>query len=122
MAACASAGDVPALGLDREARPHPGDQTAVEVVRVEPGGLEGLRRERRAASRAAVEEDRTFAVDRAGLGGEPVDLDVARAGETPRLVLVGRRTSTSWTSRSRSSSDAPLGSISLMRFDTTDLG
>ena len=82
--------------LDRKPVRHPRLQTAVKVVGVVAGGRERLRRERRAAAGAAVEDHRPVTVDRPGLLGQPVELDVSvSSGIRPASRSYGSRTSTS---------------------------
>ena len=58
-------------------------------MRVPAGAAEGVGGHPRARAEAAVEDDRRVAVDRLRLRGEALELDVARAGDPARLVLVG---------------------------------
>ena len=58
-------------------------------MRVPAGAAEGVGGHARAGAEAAVEDDRRVALDRLRLRGEPLELDVAGAGDPARLVLVG---------------------------------
>src|SRR3954469_15871345 len=82
-------GDVPVLGCDRKALVVPERQAAAQRPRVPSGGAKRLRGHGRARAQPAGEDDRAVALDRLGLGGEPLELDVARALDAPGLPLVG---------------------------------
>ena len=91
LAAPSGAGDSgrPPGSIGRPAL-DPGEQAAVEVVGVEAGGAEGLRRQRRAAPRAAVEEDRpSRSIEVASAASRSISMWRAPAMR-PGLVLVGR--------------------------------
>ena len=76
-------------GIDRQAGGVPLEHPAGHVVGVEPSVTECLGGHRRAATAAAVEDDRPVPVDALHLGREPSELDEPTAGDPPRLVLLG---------------------------------
>ena len=82
--------DVAVGRLERQAAGVPIEQAADHVVRVEAGLREGLGRHRRAGATAAVEDHRSRAVERLGLGREAAELDESVTGDPSGLVLVWR--------------------------------
>src|SRR4051794_9494863 len=81
--------DMPALGLERQPAGRPLLEAAVHRVRVPARAAEGVGRHARPGAQPAVEDDRRLARDRVRLRGEALELDVPRAGDPARLVLVG---------------------------------
>src|SRR5512132_80008 len=81
--------DMPALGFEREPPRRPLVQSADHRVSVPAGTAEGVGRHPRPRTQPAVEDDRRVARDRLRLGRQPLELDVPRAGDPARVVLVG---------------------------------
>src|SRR3954469_10940269 len=75
--------------LHRASLGVPALQAAGHRRGVEAGPAKGLRGHQRAHAGPADEDDRLRRVDRGRLRGQPLELDVAGAGNVPRLAFVG---------------------------------
>src|SRR5215212_7801437 len=80
-------GDRSPSGFQLESGLGPGEQPAVDRVRIPARSCECVGRGARAVARAAVEDYRLFPVQRSRLALDVRERDVARAGDVPHLVF-----------------------------------